>query len=147
VSEARQRLSAALEEKLTEDQLRGRRTAYAVSVAGERPDDEPRASFEIVPSSEIGDTPAVYANFVQGTVTPFDLTLHFGWYAIPPFTKTPSDTVPVPVRPVVKVSIPLSLVRGVMGMMEKQLEAWQDAFGQPAPDQPSPQHVEEESRQ
>lgn len=103
---------------------------------------EGRAQFQIVPPQEIGDTPALYANFVQGTVTPYDLTLHFGWYAIPPLMEEPGGPVPVPVRPIVKVSIPLSLVRGVITMLEKQLEAWQDAFGQTPPSDPGAEQVQ-----
>ena len=96
----------------------------------EIPPEEQRGQFQIRPSQEIGDTPAVYANFVQGTVTPFDLTLHFGWYAIPPLMENPGGIVDVPVRPIIKVSLPLSLVRGTIGLLEAQLRAWEDAFGQ-----------------
>jgi hypothetical protein len=107
--------------------------------------EQQRADFQIRPPQEIGDTPAVYANFVQGTITPFDLTLHFGWYALPPLMTPPEGTVDVPVRPIIKVSIPLSLVRGTIAMLQNQLQGWEHAFGEAAPDQPEQLRPTQES--
>jgi len=80
---------------------------------------------------------ALYANFVQASMSAHDLTLHFGWFTLPAFTEVPSGEVDVPVRPLAKVSIPLNLVRGLIRLLEAQVIAWEDAHGQPVPDLPT----------
>jgi hypothetical protein len=42
----------------------------------------------------------------------------------------------VPVRPLVKVSLPLNLTRGLLRALESSMVAYEQAFGQPVPDQP-----------
>lgn len=98
---------------------------------------EAPAQFRLVPSEEPGETPAVYSNFAQATISPFDLTLHFGWYALPALTEAPTEPVTVPVRQVVKVTIPLNLVRGTIALLESQLEAWERSFAQQVPEDPT----------
>ena len=93
--------------------------------------------FRLVPSEEPGETPAIYSNFTQATISPFDLTLHFGWYALPALTEPPTETVNVPVRQVVKVTIPLNLVQGTIAVLQSQLEAWERSFGQQVPGDPT----------
>lgn len=83
------------------------------------------------------DIPPVYSNFVQVTFTPLDFTLHFGSYVIPALSEPPSGSeIQVPVRAIAKVSVPLSLVRGIVRVLERQINAWEESFGQPVPDQP-----------
>lgn len=72
----------------------------------------------------------MYSNFAQATVSPNDLTIHFGWYAIPALDQPPTGVVDVPIRPLVKVTLPLNLVRGTINLLERQLEAWETSFGQ-----------------
>jgi hypothetical protein len=88
--------------------------------------------------AEIGDVPALYSNFVQVSFTPNDLTLHLGWYALPTYGEPPpAETIEVGVRPLVKVSLPLTLIRGLIGALQTTVEAYEESFGQPMPDQPS----------
>jgi hypothetical protein len=83
-----------------------------------------------------GDAPTVYSNFVQVTFTPLDFTFHFGRYAIPAFTEPPPGEIQVPVQAVGKVTVPLSLVRGIMRVLQSQIDGWETTFGEPVPDQP-----------
>jgi hypothetical protein len=95
-------------------------------------------SFRIALPPDSGDTPIVYSNHFHATVTPEDLTLHLGWYAIPPFAEPPKGIVDVPVRPLVKVTVPLNLVRGIISVLQNQLAAWEHNFGQAIPPHPNP---------
>jgi hypothetical protein len=87
------------------------------------------ANFQLVPSPETEGVPVIYANFFQGTVSPHDLTMHLGWFAIPALLDPPTETVQVPVRPLMKVSLPLSIVPGVIEVLQSQLQTWRDTFG------------------
>jgi hypothetical protein len=94
-------------------------------------------TFRLRPPEFIEDTMALYANFVQATTTAYDLTFHFGWYATPTFEEPPeTGLTEVPVRALAKVSIPLGLIRGVIDVLEKQLDAWEKVYGQPLPASP-----------
>jgi hypothetical protein len=98
---------------------------------------EPTA-VRIVASPELGDTMALYANFVQLSYTPHDFTLHFGWYTIPALTEPPPPgELLAPVRPLAKVAVPLNLVKAIGELIARQAASWEEAFG-PLPDQPSP---------
>ena len=92
----------------------------------------------LAPSVDLGASPTLYANFIQTTSTPHDLTLHLGWYTIPPFVERPEgDNVRVPVQPILKVAIPLSLVTGLIQALQGQLQAWEENFGAPPPSDPT----------
>jgi hypothetical protein len=75
---------------------------------------------------------------VQATYSPEDLTLHFGWYAIPALTEPPPEPVEVQVRPIAKVTIPLNLIRGVISVLQSQLEGWEQTFGMAVQQHPNP---------
>lgn len=83
--------------------------------------------------------PGPYSNFVQVTITPHDFTLHFASYTTPVVTEPPKEPVRVPVRPLASVTIPLNLVRALIGVLEGQAANWQASFGQPLPDHPAPE--------
>lgn len=91
---------------------------------------EGQAEFKLVPPPESAETLALYSNFAQATMSPHDMTMHFGWYAIPPLIEPPEGAVDVEIRPLVKVTIPLNLVRGVIDLLERQLSSWQESFGE-----------------
>jgi hypothetical protein len=97
---------------------------------------EAEVQYELIPPAESPETPAVYSNFAQATVSPHDMTLHFGWFAVPPLMEPPEETVQVPIRPLVKVTIPLNLVRGTIALLQRQLEAWEGSYGQQMPTEP-----------
>jgi len=91
------------------------------------------AQFRLVPPS-YAEAPAVYSNFVQGTISPQDLTLYFGWYGVPPLAEPPTESVDIPIRPVMAVSIPLTLIHGVIRVLQSQVAAWEASTGQPFPE-------------
>jgi hypothetical protein len=89
------------------------------------PEEGGLAQFELVPPKDTGDTPTTYANFFQATISPVDVTLHLGWYSLPPLTEQPTEAVRVPVRPTLKVSIPVGLLPGIINVLQSQLEAFE----------------------
>lgn len=92
----------------------------------------------LLASPDLADTAAVYSNHVQATFTPHELTLHFGFYAIPALPEPPeSGQIDVQVRQLVKVSIPLNLARGIVGLLEQQADGWERNFGMPLPEPPA----------
>lgn len=92
-------------------------------------------SLQLVLSSD-EETPVAYSNFAQVTFTPLDFTLHFGRYHVPALLEPPEGGLKAPVQPIVKVTIPLTLVRGLIRVLERQIDAWEGSFEQPLPDQP-----------
>jgi hypothetical protein len=99
-----------------------------LGVAEQLPEPGP-ARIRLVPPLDAGDTPLLYANFFQATVSQLDITLHLGWYTLPPFLEPPEEEeVQVPVRPLLKLSLPLSLVPGIITVLQAQLESWQQSF-------------------
>lgn len=80
--------------------------------------------------------PGPYSNFVQATFTPHDFTIYFGSFNLPPVSEQPQEALQVPVRPVVTVSVPLNLVRGLIGVLQSQIANWEGSFGQPFPEPP-----------
>ena len=111
------------------------------SVSEQAPASEGTVMFRLVPpgpEAEL-DVPLLYANFVQATMSPLDLTFHFGWYGLPASPGLAPGTtgdVEVPVRPLAKVTVPLPLVRAVIRVLEAQLQNWEQTFGSAVPDQP-----------
>lgn len=102
---------------------------------------EPQAEgtqFRLVAPVELGETMALYANFIQVTASPHDFSFHFGWYTIPPLMEQPEGVQDVPIRPLAKVSVPLNLIRATIDLLQRQAEAWETNFGAPLPDQPRP---------
>ena len=94
---------------------------------------------KIVAPTDVGDAPVLYANHVQATATPEDVTLHLGWYALPPFTEPPPEPeVRVPVKPIAKVTVPLNIVQGIVTVLENQLKAYEQSYGQAVPKHPNP---------
>jgi hypothetical protein len=70
-----------------------------------------------------------YANFAQGAVSPYDMTLHFGWFSTPILAGPPEGAVEVPVRPLLSVTIPTNIVRGMIRVLESQLAAAEASAG------------------
>lgn len=84
--------------------------------------------------------PYPYANYMVPTMTPHEFTLHFGHYTIPALTQPPEGgTLSVEVEPVVSVSVPLNLARGVARALEQAVRNWETAFGQSVPEPPGEQ--------
>jgi hypothetical protein len=112
----------------------------------EREAKEPQPTeLRLVAPIEVGETMALYANFIQVTASPHDFTSHFGWYTVPPLTEPPDGRIDVPIRPLAKVSVPLNLVRATIELLSRQADAWETNFGAQLPDQPSPAARSEET--
>jgi hypothetical protein len=71
-----------------------------------------------------------YANYLQVTYTPEDFTMQLGWYAVPAMNRPPEDgLIDVLVQPIHRVSLPLNLMRNVVALLERQIQAYEDSFG------------------
>jgi hypothetical protein len=131
-------LASRLGTELGSQPLKGRVVVESSRSQTREPDaNASGVQLRLVPSADSFEIPIVYSNFAQVTVSPHDLTFHFGYYAIPAFTEPPQGVVDVPVRPMVKVTLPLSLVRNLIHVLEAQAEQWEGNFGQPLPAEPS----------
>jgi hypothetical protein len=95
-------------------------------------------TLKIVVPTEVGQTPMLYANHFHATITPEDMTMHLGWYATPPLTEPPTGQIEVHVQPVAKVTVPLNLIRGIVTVLQNQIQAWEQNFGQEIPAHPNP---------
>lgn len=79
------------------------------------------------------DTPEplpIYSNRVQINFTPEDFMFHFGWYGVPPLSDPPEEGfLEVPVEPVARVVVPVILIRNVIALLQRQLEAYERSVG------------------
>lgn len=93
--------------------------------------DQDQAQLHLFVDPEAPSPPPTYTNYVQGTFTPEDFTLFFGWYAVPALSERPEDgVVNVPVQPVARLTVPLILMRSIIALMERQLAAYETSFGE-----------------
>jgi hypothetical protein len=81
------------------------------------------------------------------TFTPHEFTLFFGHFAIPPLPEAPGRELEVPVQPLVTVALPLNMVRGLVDVLQRQLEAWETNFGSEVPGNPVPREQPSEENQ
>jgi hypothetical protein len=102
---------------------------------GEREGSE--IQIQIGRSEDVVEPAPIYSNFMQATSTPEDLTVHFGWYTIPPVISPPPDNViQASVTPVARIVLPLNLVRNVIAALQRAAEAHEANFG-PLPEHPN----------
>jgi len=80
----------------------------------------------------------MYANQVNITFTPEDFVLHFGWYAVPALTEPPreGELVDLLVEPMARIVLPLNLVKNVVALLQRQVEAYEQSFAL-MPDHPN----------
>lgn len=104
----------------------------------ETPDATP-VQLQLVPVADAPQPPPTYSNFLQASFTPEDFTLRFGWYTTPAFSPEsppPSEgVIAVPVEPVARITVPLNLMRNVVALLNRQIEAYETSFG-PLPKHP-----------
>ncbi len=102
----------------------------------QRPD-EPAGLVEvrIVAPTEVAGAPSYYSNFAQVGISPYEFTVHFSRISMPLVSAPPVEpkTFEVTPQPIVSVSIPLNLVRGLIRALEGQVENWEKTFRQPLP--------------
>ena len=90
-------------------------------------EDGEAVELRLVPADFSG-APLMYANFIQGTAAQHDMTLYLGWYSTPPFGgEKPTEPVDIPVRPLASVTVPISLVPGLIRVLQAQLSVHQAA--------------------
>jgi hypothetical protein len=103
---------------------------------GQRPE-RPTGAVEvrIVAPTEVTGAPSYYSNFAQVGISPYEFTVYFSRISMPLITAPPAEiaTFEVTPQPVVIVSIPLNLVRGLIRALEGQVENWEKTFRQPLP--------------
>jgi hypothetical protein len=80
------------------------------------------------------DGPPLYANVVNSSLSPHDVTLHFGWFSSPLLEEAPTGTLEIPVRAVASISLPLTMVRNLIKLLEAQADNWEANSGQTLPD-------------
>lgn len=74
--------------------------------------------------------PPQYSNYVQVTFTPEDFTIHFGYYGMPPLTEAPEGGIIEAVtEPVARITLPLNLMSNVIAVLQRQLSAYEQSFG------------------
>ena len=97
-------------------------------------------NFTILPDEPDGGRARVYANFCAVAHTPFDLTLTF--CDVGPLSERDiksaeaTQTVKAPV--VARIALPFGVVPGLIGALQEQMRALQDAQAQPAAQPPWP---------
>lgn len=101
--------------------------------------DERPTTLRVVPPSDYSGVPSLYANFVQITMSPHDFRLMFSHYAFPPMPEPRPAEIDAPVQPLVTVTIPLNLMKGLIRALETQVDKWEEGFREPVPDQPQPE--------
>ena len=91
----------------------------------------------VQPSPDAPEPAPLYSNRVQINFTPEDFLFYFGWYSVPPLAEPPEGgLLDVPVEPVARVVLPVILIRNVIALLQRQLEAYENSFG-PIPEHPA----------
>lgn len=103
---------------------------------GETGEAQPGQVRLVVPA-QLPEDPPLYSNYAHASMSPHEITLHFGWYAIPPVMAGPPPSMEIPVRPLTSIAVPLSLVPGLIDALQKTVENWKGNFGQPFPVDPT----------
>ncbi len=98
----------------------------------------------IVAPTDMSGAPALYSNFVQVGISPYEFTLHLSRISMPIISEPPAEPMAFDVspQPVASVSIPLNLVRGLIRALEGQVKNWETTFHQPLPTEPSSEQTE-----
>jgi len=98
--------------------------------------DERQVQLRVRSSPDEPQPAPLYANRMQINFTPEDFWLHFGAYSLPPMDEPPEGGfVEVSVEPVARVVMPVILIRNVIALLQRQLEAYERSFG-PVPEHP-----------
>jgi hypothetical protein len=90
-----------------------------------------------ISADALPETPGAYANFVQASFSPLDVTMRFSWYATPALEAPPpptADRIEVPTFPVGIVTIPLGLVRPLAQLLNSLADGWESNTGHAIPD-------------
>jgi hypothetical protein len=62
--------------------------------------------------------------------------LHLGWYTVPALTEPPTGGIDVFVTPMARVVLPVNLIRSLIAVLQRQVEAYEQSFG-PIPEHPN----------
>jgi hypothetical protein len=101
-------------------------------------DDQERAQLHLRPDADAPQPRPLYSNYIQANFTPEDFTLRFGWYAIPALAEPPEGPLVVDVEPMARIVIPLNLMKNLIALLQRQLQAYEESFGEipPHPNKP-----------
>jgi uncharacterized protein DUF3467 len=72
----------------------------------------------------------VYANYLLVNHTPWDFALHFGSVTTPLAPKSSGGEIEMPVKKVVTVKLPVTLIRGVIDALKTNLELYEKQHGE-----------------
>jgi hypothetical protein len=73
------------------------------------------------PDATAPGVPRAYANFAQATAGAHDVTIRFGWYAIPALSEPPDDgLLNVPVEWTAVITVPRGLVPSLVEVLQAQ---------------------------
>jgi hypothetical protein len=95
------------------------------------PEQAQRISLRVAPEAT-PETTRAYANFVQLNFTPHDFTLHFSWFGLPPTIgddRPESGVIDADTRVVAEITIPLTVARPLLRLLERQTAGWEESFG------------------
>ena len=77
---------------------------------------------------ELGEDKPLYANAIHINHTPWDFALHFS-QVIVPTTPPTGRHVEITAKPVAVISIPVTLVRGLIKALETNLDIYENSYG------------------
>lgn len=79
-------------------------------------------------ATEKGPAP-IYANFVQVNHTPWDFTLHFGSFFIPPEVPQEAAEFGLEVKSVARITVPTKLIKAIVRAIELNIKRHEASFG------------------
>lgn len=100
---------------------------------------QPSYQVRLVNPTDFSAAPSFYSNHVQVNLAPHEFELYFSRYTMPILMAPPTEPTNIDVtpRPAANVTIPLSLVRGLIRALETTAQNWETTFGQSLPVEPT----------
>lgn len=83
----------------------------------------------IVYSEALDEGRVLYANVITVNHTPWDFALHFYNLVVPVRTDEPEEPVDLTAKKTAVVSIPVTLVRGLIEALQTNLERYEQSYG------------------
>ncbi len=97
-------------------------------------EEEKRRPVRLRPEATEKGPALIYANFVQVNHTPWDFTLHFGNFFLPPEAPQAKESqeaaeFELEVKSVARISVPTRLIRGIVRALETNIKRYEDSYG------------------
>ncbi len=93
------------------------------------PNQEHPKKGRIVYSEALDEGRVLYANVITVNHTPWDFALHFYNLVVPVHTEKAEEPVDLTAKKTAVVSIPVTLVRGLIGALQTNLERYEQSYG------------------